>query len=149
MRDMWEVTPNLSMHIEAVHRLSSSGAVASYVASGTSPEGVDAEWPMILLLTLEGDRIGRCEIFDEADLDAALARFEELQPQARRLENTATRVGDRFFALLAAGESGRDGRVLAYSCFFDDRRRVVDAGVWHGRDVVITNLRTSPSSGRT
>ena len=106
MRDMWEVTPNLSMHIEAVHRLSSSGAVASYVASGTSPEGVDAEWPMILLLTLEGDRIGRCEIFDEADLDAALARFEELQPQARRLENAASRLGHSFFALLARTKSG-------------------------------------------
>ena len=87
MRDIWEVTPNLSMRIEAVHRLSSAGAVSSYVASGTSPEGVDAEWPMILLLTVEGDRIGRCEIFDEADLDAALARFDELSPPMPLVES--------------------------------------------------------------
>ena len=87
MRDIWEVTPNLSMHIEAVHRLSSSGAVFSYVASGTSPEGVDAEWPMILLLTVEGGRINRCEIFDAADLDAALARFDELSPPMPLVES--------------------------------------------------------------
>ena len=87
MRDIWEVTPNLSMHIEAVHRLSSSGAVSSYVASGTSPEGVDAEWPMILLLTVEGGRINRCEIFDAADLDAALARFDELSPPMPLVES--------------------------------------------------------------
>ncbi len=28
--------------------------------------------------TIEGDLISRCEMFDEADLDAALARFDEL-----------------------------------------------------------------------
>ena len=33
-------------------------------------------------LTVEGDRISRCEKFDEADLDAALARFDELSPDA-------------------------------------------------------------------
>ena len=27
---------------------------------------------------VEGDLINRCEIFDEADIDAALARFDEL-----------------------------------------------------------------------
>ena len=43
-------------------------------------------------LTVEGDRVNRCEIFDETDLDAALARFDELQPQAPRLENAASRA---------------------------------------------------------
>jgi hypothetical protein len=52
--------------------------VATYSASGTSPEGLDVEWPMILLLVVEGDRINRCEVFDETDLGAALARFDEL-----------------------------------------------------------------------
>jgi hypothetical protein len=45
---------------------------------GTSQEGFEAEWRMIQLLTVEGDRISRSELFDEADLDAALARFQEL-----------------------------------------------------------------------
>ena len=47
---------------------------------------------MIDLLTFEGDLISRCEIFDEADLDAALARFDELSRPAPQLENAATRV---------------------------------------------------------
>ena len=42
---------------------------------------------MIELLTFEGDLIDRCELFDEADLDAALARFDELHTQTRRLKN--------------------------------------------------------------
>ena len=75
-----------------MHRLSDFGAVVTHTAYGTSPEGFDAEWRMIQVLTVEGDLISRCELFDEADLDAALARFEELHPQARRLENAASQV---------------------------------------------------------
>ena len=81
--------------IEAVHRLSDLGAVVTHAAHGTSQEGFDAEWREIDLVTVEGDLISRCEIFDEADLDAALARFEELHPQARRLENAASRLYER------------------------------------------------------
>ena len=44
------------------------------------------------LLTFEGDAINRCEIFDEADLDAALARFDELSAPTPQLENAATRA---------------------------------------------------------
>ena len=45
----------------------------------TSPEGFNAEWRGILIYTLEADMVNRCEVFDEADLDAALARFDELE----------------------------------------------------------------------
>jgi hypothetical protein len=34
------------------------------------------------VLTVDGDRINRFEIFDEADADAALARFDELTQAA-------------------------------------------------------------------
>ena len=44
------------------------------------------------LLTVEGDLINRCELFDETDLDAALARFDELHPQTPRLENAASQL---------------------------------------------------------
>ena len=53
-------------------------------AYGTFQLGFDAEWRTIQLLTVENNRINRCELFDEADMDAALARFEELHPQPRR-----------------------------------------------------------------
>jgi sulfur relay (sulfurtransferase) DsrF/TusC family protein len=46
--------------------------------TGTSQEGFDAEWREIGLFAFEGDLICRVEVLDEADLDAALARFDEL-----------------------------------------------------------------------
>ena len=61
-----------------MHRLSDVGAVVTQVLKGTSTEGFDAEWREIVLIALEGDLINRCEMFDEADLDAALAKFDEL-----------------------------------------------------------------------
>src|SRR6202000_2424922 len=101
---MWELTPTFSIYIEAVHRLSNLGAVYTHVVSGISPEGFEAEWRLVELLTLEGKQFRRGEIFDEADLDTALARFEELQPQMPNLENAACRVGDRFLAHYVASE---------------------------------------------
>ena len=56
----------------------------------TSPEGFDAEWREIIV-TVDGDLISRCEIFDEADVDAALARFDELSRPVPQLENAASR----------------------------------------------------------
>ena len=79
-----------------MHRLSDLGAVVTHAASGTSHEGFDAEWRESTCLTVEGDRISRCELFDEADLDAALARFDELSRPAPRLENAASQVDERF-----------------------------------------------------
>ena len=102
-------TPDLSIYIEAVHRLSNLGAVVTHVAHGTSQEGFDAEWRMINLLTVEGDLINRCELFDEADLDAALATFDELQPPAPRLENAASRVVRALLDALRGPRLGRHG----------------------------------------
>ena len=102
IRATWELMPDISIHIEAVHRLSGFGALVSITAHGTTPQGFDAEWRLIELLTLEGDLNNRCELFDELDLDAALARFEELQPRAPRLENAASRVIERLQEYFAA-----------------------------------------------
>ena len=71
------------MQIETVHRLSGFGAVIAVKAYGTSPEGLAAEWRMIQLPVVDGDRIDRCEIFDDVDLDAALARFDESSGRPR------------------------------------------------------------------
>ena len=59
---------------------------------GTSKEGFEAEWRDVILLTVDSEQLTRCEIFDEADLDAALARLDELSPPAPHLENAASRV---------------------------------------------------------
>ena len=65
---------------------------------------------MINLVTVEGDLINRCEIFDEADIDAALARFDELSRPAPRLENAASRVLASALGVLRGPRLGRDGR---------------------------------------
>ncbi|MDT5372175.1 MAG: hypothetical protein QOC62_6606, partial [Mycobacterium sp.] len=78
IRSGWDIAPDVKMYIEAVHRLSNLGAVVTHAAYGTSPEGFDAEWRMVGLLVFGGDDMNRCELFEEADLDAALARFDEL-----------------------------------------------------------------------
>jgi DNA-binding SARP family transcriptional activator len=140
---IWDVTPDFTIRIEAAHRLSGFGAVATYTASGTSPDGFDAEWRIIELLTVEGDLINRCEVFDESDLDAALARFEELQPQAPRLENPASQIVERYLACISAGDWAAMAEVLADDIVADDRRHVVNAGVRRGRDVHITDMQAT------
>ena len=93
LRAMWDLTPDLTIHIEAVHQLNGLGAVITHTGRGSSPEGFDAEWRAVDVLTVDGDSIIRCEVFDEEDLGAAAARFEELHPQTRRLENAASPCG--------------------------------------------------------
>ena len=146
-RSVWDVAPDLRVHIEAVHRLSELGAVVTHVGRGTSPDGFDAEWRMILIYTVDGDLIDRCEIFDEADLDAALARFEELHPQTPRPENAASQVEQHFWAHFAAHDWDAMAELLSDDILMDDRRRVVRAGLWHGRDAVITNMRAVSEAG--
>ena len=140
IRASWDLTPDINVYIEAVHRLSNLGAVVTHVAHGTSQEGFDAEWREIDILTVEGDLINRCEIFDEADLDAALARFEELHRQTPRLENAASQVVERFLAHFAARDWDAMAELLADDISTDDRRRVVNAGIRRGRDAEIGEL---------
>ncbi len=144
---VWDLTPDFSIHIEAVHRLSSFGALVTHASTGTSPEGFDAEWRMIQLLTFEGDRINGCELFDEADLDSALARFDELQSQARRLENAASQVVARFWTCLATRDWAAMAETMAGDFSSHDHRRVVNAGVLRGRDVNIANMRVVTEVG--
>ena len=47
LRAIWDLTPDLKIHIEAVHRLDSFGAVITHAGHGTSQEGFDAEWRAI------------------------------------------------------------------------------------------------------
>ena len=75
--------PDVRIYIEAVHRLTTSERSLPMWRSGTSHQGFEAEWRMITLSTFDGDLINRCELFDEADLDAALARFDELSRRHR------------------------------------------------------------------
>jgi hypothetical protein len=75
----FDVASDTKIYIAVIHRLSNLGVVLTHVGCGTSHEGFDAEWREITLLTVEGDVVNRGEMFDETDLDVALARFDELE----------------------------------------------------------------------
>ena len=140
IRASWDVTPDISNYIDAVHRLSKLGAVVTRATKGTSQEGFYAEWREIDLLTVNGDLITRVEIFDEADIDAALARFDELSRPAPRLENAASQMYERFLTYFAARDRHATAEILADDISTDDRRRVVNAGLRQGRDVVLAEM---------
>jgi DNA-binding SARP family transcriptional activator len=149
MGAFWDLTPDFRMYIEAVHRLSEFGAVVTHTSHGTSPNGFDAEWRMIQLLTVDADRISRCEMFDEADVGAALDRFDELTRGTPRLENAAIRIFERFQTSFSARDWTAIAEILAEELCNDDRRRVVGAGVLHGRDTDIAHLRAIADVGAT
>ncbi|MGV0794921.1 BTAD domain-containing putative transcriptional regulator [Mycolicibacterium sp. XJ1819] len=130
-----------AIYIEAVHRLSDAGAVVTRAIDATSMDGFDAEWREIDLLTFEDDRISRLEIFDEADLATAIARFDEIARPAPRPENAATRVYERFNAHLMARNWDAMSALMTDDACNDDRRRVVNAGVQRGRDALLADLR--------
>ena len=143
----WDLAPDVSAYAEAVHRLSNLGAVFAHAVRGTSQDGFDAEWREICVATVEGDLINRIEMFDEEDIDAALAKFDELSRPAQQLENTASRMYDRFNAYLTVRDWDAMGEMVADDVFSDDRRRVVNAGLRRGRDVEIANMRAMADLG--
>ena len=106
----------------------------------TSREGFEAEWRITSFFIVGGDRVIRYEIFDEADLEAALARFEELSRPAAQLENAATQVYERLNSCFAECNWAAMTEILAGDVSSDDRRRVVNAGLRTGRDAVIAEI---------
>ena len=107
-----EDAPRSGIYIETVHRLTDLGAVTTHVAKATSQEGFDAEWRITSFFIVDGDLINRYEIFDEDDLEAALARFEELSRPAPRLENTASPSLRARPGALRGPRLGRHGRSI-------------------------------------
>ena len=98
------------------------------------------------VLTVKGDLISRCEIFDEADLDAALARFDELSRPAPQLENAAAGYTGASTACFAARDWDAMAEIWPMTPT-DDRRRVVIDGVRRGWDAASRLCRRPPKSG--
>ncbi|MDF3336632.1 BTAD domain-containing putative transcriptional regulator [Mycolicibacterium septicum] len=143
----WDVAPDINLHIEAVHRLNNSGALFTQVLKGTSKEGFDAEWRDVIILTADGEQLSSLEVFDEADLAAALTRFDELSRPAQRLENAASRVYDRIFAYFASRDWTAMKAVIGEDILDDDRRRVANAGIRRGRTAMIANIQAGADLG--
>ena len=145
----WDDSPDTKIYVGAVHRLSKIGAVVTHLAHGISQEGFDAEWRDIHVLAVEDDMLSHSELFDEADLDAAIAKFEELSPQSSLLENAASQTYERLQRHFAARDWAAMAAMLADTSLMDDRRRVVGAGVRRGRDATMAGWRAIAEIGAT
>ncbi len=106
----WDDSPDTKIYIAAVHRLSNLGGVVTHVAHGISQEGFDAEWRDVHILTVDGETISRSELFDEADIDAALARFEELHPTGEAIDKRGKRSERPLRRVFRGPRLGRNGR---------------------------------------
>ncbi len=146
IRATWDLAPQATVSVEAVHRLSDVGAVVCQVTRGSSSDGFDFEWREIALFTVDGDRISRIEVFDEADLDIALARFDELGRPAK-LSNIASRVFDRFQKCLAEADLDAMANLLSDDICSEDRRHIVNSGIRHGRDAALEDARVIAGLG--
>jgi hypothetical protein len=144
---VWNLTTDLSNSIEAVHRLNDLGAVVTSASRETSHEGFDAEWRVITVVTVEGDMLHRCEVFDEADLDAAIARLDELSRPAPSLKNAASQAYERICECLENRDWSAVAELSAENVSVDDRRRVVNAGIRTGRDAAIKDLQVAAEIG--
>ena len=147
LRDTFDELANLTTYPEAVHRLTDLGAVITHVGAGTSTDGFDAEWRMINVIVLDGDLIRRSEMYDEADLGAALARFDELSRPAPRPENMASQVNQRFLACFAARDWAAIAGLLTEDTATDDRRPLLGVGARCAKDAVIADWRATAEVG--
>ena len=116
MRATWDLAPDVIAYAEAVHQLSNLGAIFTQAVSGTSQDGFEAEWREIVLATVDGNLINRIELFEEADIDAALARFDELCRPVPRLENAASHVVERFLTHFPARDWEAMTEMLVDDC---------------------------------
>src|SRR5262249_55838637 len=125
IRTAWDLTPDLRIHIEAGHRLTHLGAGVTHATYAASHHRFDAQWRRNALYTVEGDLITHGELFDEAALDAALARFDEMDRPATMLENAATRAWARVVD--AMNRQDVDGFLAnaASGAHYEDRRKVL------------------------
>lgn len=137
---------NYLCYVEAVHRLSEHGSVITQVAEGFSSDERCFEWRIVDLLTFDGDLITRCEMFDESDLDAAVARFDEIERSAVPCHR-ASQVAARFRAAFAARDWQAAADLLSVDLHNEDRRSVVNAGVRHGPESMLADLRAVADMG--
>ena len=124
------------------------------IGTGDASPGAPQEEVLHLHGLDEDGRIALQIFFDIDDIDAAMAeldavhaQFENEQPSAPRLDNAANRVLERYFAHFAAREWNAMAETLAGDFMTDDRRRVVNAGIRHGRDAEIANMRAFAEVG--
>ncbi len=139
----WDLMPDVSISYRggASAERPRSG-LSPMAAHGSSQEGFDVEWRGI-------ERYDRRRRPDQPLRDIRRGRPRRRPRPLRRTAAHTTRHWKTRQAEHQTASSRTSGHatgtamaeILADDNFVDDRRRVVDAGVWHGRDALIIDMR--------
>ena len=96
-----DVAPDAQWYTAAIHRVSKHGTLQHGVMIGTNQADGETRVEYLGLTWSRGGVVRSFELFPLEQLDAALARFDELERADRAaLENAATRRGDELYRLV-------------------------------------------------
>ncbi len=92
LRALFELSPDVRIEPLYEAAVAPHGLVVASRWFGTNTEGGDIETVYVAVSHVERERIAGIELFEIEELEAALARFEELRPDPLRIPpNAATR----------------------------------------------------------
>ncbi len=86
------------LFLQRIDRLSDHGLVGA-CTSHSNQDAIEAEWSWILVQHVRDGRLWRTEIYDEADLELALDRFDSMST-AGTLTNQASHISRQFWSRL-------------------------------------------------
>ncbi|MEY2567023.1 MAG: hypothetical protein QOE35_1552 [Actinomycetota bacterium] len=122
-RALTDLAPDVGATCVAVPQVSERGAVSIWRFAGTYGDAGPFERTSVLVTIVRGNVITRIETFDGADLDSAVARFDELTRQNSAVPpNRAADVGGEIEARLLAGDTEGFAALFAPGAVTDDRR---------------------------
>lgn len=110
------------LFVTSFPRISRVGAVATLVGAGGHTDGEPSEITTVQLFLVTDEGLQRHEVFAAGEVEAALARFDELTRRAP-WENTCTRLTERFDELFMARDWVGMAAIVAPDVQQEDRRR--------------------------
>ena len=147
IRAGWDLDQNLNIYIETAHRVNDLGAVFTWAGHGTSHEGFDAEWRGVNLMTVDGEMVSRMRGIRRGRPRRRAREVRRAAADRHRVWKTRqAKWLSASWRTIAARDWDAMAEILADDFSSDDRRRVVGAGVRHGRDAEIANMRAIAES---
>ena len=146
LRERWATMgPGRVLPVE-IFTLKAHGAVAR---SEWQPAGEGIAASSIGMVTFRDGQWARTETFELDDLDAALARFAELDPdrESTPASIAVERLGERAFALLAAGDHDAVAKLYEPGFVREDRRSLIGLPIIEGRDGAMKAIHAREGMG--
>jgi class 3 adenylate cyclase/tetratricopeptide (TPR) repeat protein len=111
--------------VQVIHACTAHAAVATALVTGSVAEGGAVERSTHLVYHRHGAAFDRLELFEEDDLEGALAAYRKLVARESRLANRCTQVYAQWAELFAVRDWRGMTRVASEAFVLDDRRQIV------------------------